>query len=207
MSILSSVNTQNQTGQLEDGSTRFGTQLSTLWPVVVWASCHRSLFIPQVELTGNSIYEYIHPADHDEMTAVLTAQPYHSHFVHGNRQPTTSVDTAPAQRQWLCVLCRIRDGTLLLSEDEVCPRQKKRWPHLWRVQGNTWLSSPLTLITLFVFHLSFLHYRKKYKLSIIIQCCVVLSLYRALLKKLIKCNLTLTSIRQLESIIIMEIYY
>ncbi|KAG8010374.1 Single-minded-like protein 1-A [Nibea albiflora] len=36
-----------------------------------------------VELTGNSIYEYIHPADHDEMTAVLTAhQPYHSHFVH-----------------------------------------------------------------------------------------------------------------------------
>lgn len=26
----------------------------------------------QVELTGNSIYEYIHPADHDEMTAVLT---------------------------------------------------------------------------------------------------------------------------------------
>lgn len=38
----------------------------------------------QVELTGNSIYEYIHPADHDEMTAVLTAhQPYHSHFVQG----------------------------------------------------------------------------------------------------------------------------
>ncbi|XP_077567967.1 single-minded homolog 1-like isoform X2 [Stigmatopora nigra] len=36
----------------------------------------------KVELTGNSIFEYIHPADHDEMTAVLTAhQPYHSHFV------------------------------------------------------------------------------------------------------------------------------
>lgn len=29
----------------------------------------------QVELTGNSIYEYIHPADHDEMTAVLSAAP------------------------------------------------------------------------------------------------------------------------------------
>lgn len=49
----------------------------------------------QVELTGNSIYEYIHPADHDEMTAVLTAhQPYHSHFVQGKvhsppRPPTT----------------------------------------------------------------------------------------------------------------------
>lgn len=40
---------------------------------------------PQVELTGNSIYEYVHPADHDEMTAVLTPhQPYHSHFVQGN---------------------------------------------------------------------------------------------------------------------------
>lgn len=41
----------------------------------------------QVELTGNSIFEYIHPADHDEMTAVLTAhQPYHSHFVHGEQE-------------------------------------------------------------------------------------------------------------------------
>ncbi|XP_056289974.1 single-minded homolog 1-A isoform X2 [Pseudoliparis swirei] len=45
------------------------------------ASVH--LGLSQVELTGNSIYDYIHPADHDEMTAVLTAhQPYHSHFVH-----------------------------------------------------------------------------------------------------------------------------
>ncbi|KAK2493361.1 hypothetical protein MC885_005641 [Smutsia gigantea] len=44
------------------------------------ASVH--LGLSQVELTGNSIYEYIHPADHDEVTAVLTAhQPYHSHFV------------------------------------------------------------------------------------------------------------------------------
>ncbi|KPP60644.1 hypothetical protein Z043_121333, partial [Scleropages formosus] len=31
------------------------------------ASVH--LGLSQVELTGNSIYEYIHPADHDEMTA------------------------------------------------------------------------------------------------------------------------------------------
>lgn len=39
-----------------------------------------------MELTGNSIYEYIHPADQDEMSAVLTAhQPFHSHFVHGNQ--------------------------------------------------------------------------------------------------------------------------
>ncbi|XP_061192146.1 single-minded homolog 2-like isoform X2 [Saccostrea echinata] len=37
------------------------------------ASVH--LGLSQVELTGNSIYEYVHPADHDEMTAVLN---YHS---------------------------------------------------------------------------------------------------------------------------------
>ncbi|XP_049821135.1 single-minded homolog 1 isoform X2 [Aethina tumida] len=36
------------------------------------ASVH--LGLSQVELTGNSIYEYIHPADHDEMTAVLSPQ-------------------------------------------------------------------------------------------------------------------------------------
>lgn len=45
------------------------------------ASVH--LGLSQVELTGNSIYEYIHPADQDEMTAVLTMhQPtQHSHGV------------------------------------------------------------------------------------------------------------------------------
>uniref|UniRef100_H2YLX1 Uncharacterized protein n=1 Tax=Ciona savignyi TaxID=51511 RepID=H2YLX1_CIOSA len=37
------------------------------------ASMH--LGLSQVELTGNSIYEYIHPGDHDEMKAVLTAPP------------------------------------------------------------------------------------------------------------------------------------
>ncbi|XP_076076393.1 single-minded homolog 1-like isoform X1 [Mytilus galloprovincialis] len=45
------------------------------------ASVH--LGLSQVELTGNSVYEYIHPADHDEMTAVLTlAPPYQGHFGH-----------------------------------------------------------------------------------------------------------------------------
>ncbi|XP_030736728.1 single-minded homolog 2 [Globicephala melas] len=44
------------------------------------ASVH--LGLSQVELTGNSIYEYIHPSDHDEMTAVLTAhQPLHHHLL------------------------------------------------------------------------------------------------------------------------------
>nr|CAD7585561.1 unnamed protein product [Timema genevievae] len=43
------------------------------------------LGLVQVELTGNSIYEYIHPADHDEMTSVLTStQPVyqHTHIIH-----------------------------------------------------------------------------------------------------------------------------
>nr|XP_006628112.1 PREDICTED: single-minded homolog 2 isoform X1 [Lepisosteus oculatus] len=44
------------------------------------ASVH--LGLSQVELTGNSIYEYIHPSDHDEMTGVLSAhQPLHPHFL------------------------------------------------------------------------------------------------------------------------------
>uniref|UniRef100_A0A3Q1ISA4 SIM bHLH transcription factor 2 n=1 Tax=Anabas testudineus TaxID=64144 RepID=A0A3Q1ISA4_ANATE len=43
------------------------------------ASVH--LGLSQVELTGNSIFEYIHPSDHDEMTAVLgLRQPPHYHF-------------------------------------------------------------------------------------------------------------------------------
>ncbi|XP_059485989.1 single-minded homolog 1-like [Neocloeon triangulifer] len=37
------------------------------------ASVH--LGLSQVELTGNSIYEYIHPADHDEMNSVLSITP------------------------------------------------------------------------------------------------------------------------------------
>lgn len=38
----------------------------------------------QVELTGNSIYEYIHPSDHEEMTALLTIhQPYHPYLLQG----------------------------------------------------------------------------------------------------------------------------
>ncbi|KAB1284177.1 Single-minded-like protein 2 [Camelus dromedarius] len=46
------------------------------------ASVH--LGLSQVELTGNSIYEYIHPSDHDEMTAVLAAhQPLHHHLLQG----------------------------------------------------------------------------------------------------------------------------
>uniref|UniRef100_A0A096LYC0 SIM bHLH transcription factor 2 n=1 Tax=Poecilia formosa TaxID=48698 RepID=A0A096LYC0_POEFO len=46
------------------------------------ASVH--LGLSQVELTGNSIFEYIHPSDHDEMTTVLSfQQPPHHHFCPG----------------------------------------------------------------------------------------------------------------------------
>jgi len=39
------------------------------------ASVH--LGLSQVELTGNSIYEYIHPQDHDEVNSLLAIQPMH----------------------------------------------------------------------------------------------------------------------------------
>ncbi|XP_070411770.1 single-minded homolog 2-like [Nothobranchius furzeri] len=43
------------------------------------ASVH--LGLSQVELTGNSIFEYIHPSDHDEMTAVLSLPQTHLHHL------------------------------------------------------------------------------------------------------------------------------
>lgn len=115
----------------------------------------------QVELTGNSIYEYIHPADHDEMTAVLTAhQPYHSHFVQGkaavckrHRDPSQSAASSfsfrygrdRGSRRLSHVLStptptprRVRDRALLLLEDEVRLGQEERGPHLRRLQG-AWL--------------------------------------------------------------------
>uniref|UniRef100_A0A3Q2E2P1 Uncharacterized protein n=1 Tax=Cyprinodon variegatus TaxID=28743 RepID=A0A3Q2E2P1_CYPVA len=50
------------------------------------ASVH--LGLSQVELTGNSIFEYIHPSDHDEVTAILSAQqPRHHYFYPGTTSP------------------------------------------------------------------------------------------------------------------------
>lgn len=47
--------------------------------------------LPQVELTGNSIFEYIHPSDHDEMTAVLSlCQPTRHHLSQGDIPHTLS---------------------------------------------------------------------------------------------------------------------
>uniref|UniRef100_A0A8C9VQR2 SIM bHLH transcription factor 2 n=1 Tax=Scleropages formosus TaxID=113540 RepID=A0A8C9VQR2_SCLFO len=56
------------------------------------ASVH--LGLSQVELTGNSIFEYIHPSDHDEMTAVLSAhQPLHPHVLQGALRSRASATT------------------------------------------------------------------------------------------------------------------
>ncbi|GBP38191.1 Single-minded homolog 2 [Eumeta japonica] len=47
------------------------------------AELHISCVTPiEVELTGNSIYEYIHQGDHDEMTAVLSLQQPHPYLGH-----------------------------------------------------------------------------------------------------------------------------
>ena len=50
------------------------------------------ILLLQVELTGNSIYEYIHPSDHDEMSAMLTLHPhFHPHFPQGNASFVTNM--------------------------------------------------------------------------------------------------------------------
>ena len=63
----------------------------------------------QVELTGNSIYEYIHPADHDEMTSVLSS-PQHL-FQHGGplQQHAFEVERAFFLRM-KCVLAKRNAG-------------------------------------------------------------------------------------------------
>lgn len=50
--------------------------------IIQFSLIGRFFFFSQVELTGNSVYEYIHPADHDEMTALLTVhQPCPPHIL------------------------------------------------------------------------------------------------------------------------------
>lgn len=108
----------------------------------------------QVELTGNSIFEYIHPSDHDEMTAVLSAhQPLHPHFLPGLRASLTHkyipmcvrhfslsaqarIRTHTALICHVCVCLRVRDGAILLPQDEVCISQAERRPDVRRLQGN-----------------------------------------------------------------------
>lgn len=102
----------------------------------------------QVELTGNSIYEYIHPADHDEMTAVLTAhQPYHSHFVQGKVQRVKqrggkegSGRRPGAASSLTCALCplspRVRDRALFFPAHEMRLGQEECRADLRRLQGR-----------------------------------------------------------------------
>ncbi|XP_034253750.1 single-minded homolog 2 [Thrips palmi] len=68
------------------------------------ASVH--LGLSQVELTGNSMYEYIHPADHDEMTAVLSVhQPLHT----DSNSPELEIERAFFLRM-KCVLAKRNAG-------------------------------------------------------------------------------------------------
>jgi single-minded-like protein len=48
------------------------------------ASVH--LGLSQVELTGNSIYEYVHPADHEEVTQLLNMTPPPQYFIPNMKQ-------------------------------------------------------------------------------------------------------------------------
>jgi hypothetical protein len=41
------------------------------------------MIFAQVELTGNNIYEYLHPADHDELAALLSHPT--AHALHGGQ--------------------------------------------------------------------------------------------------------------------------
>ncbi|KAJ1532336.1 hypothetical protein ONE63_000942 [Megalurothrips usitatus] len=68
------------------------------------ASVH--LGLSQVELTGNSMYEYIHPADHEEMTAVLSVhQPLHT----DTNSPELEIERAFFLRM-KCVLAKRNAG-------------------------------------------------------------------------------------------------
>ena len=40
-----------------------------------------SIIILKVELTGNSIYEYIHPSDHEEISSLLNTVPPAQYYV------------------------------------------------------------------------------------------------------------------------------
>lgn len=71
----------------------------------------RRLPVPQVELTGNSIFEYIHPSDHDEMTAVLSlCQPAQHHVTPGGVRPPFCLSRKYANKSpmyWYHVCVRV----------------------------------------------------------------------------------------------------
>ena len=94
-----------------------------------------TFFFLQVELTGNSIYEYIHPADHEEMTSVLTVQP----TVSGSVVEGMNVERMKIRQQTIThfnwIWNRIWSGKSFLRADEVRLGQKERGTHYRRLQG------------------------------------------------------------------------
>lgn len=60
------------------------------------ASVHVGL--SQVELTGNSIYEYVHPADQEEISQLLNTLPPSLH-AHHSHSPSTSSSSSPDSPQ------------------------------------------------------------------------------------------------------------
>uniref|UniRef100_A0A668RJ03 SIM bHLH transcription factor 2 n=1 Tax=Oreochromis aureus TaxID=47969 RepID=A0A668RJ03_OREAU len=78
------------------------------------ASVH--LGLSQVELTGNSIFEYIHPSDHDEMTAVLSLRqaPQHHFLPDWEAIMSSSIQTYEIERSFFlrmkCVLAKRNAG-------------------------------------------------------------------------------------------------
>uniref|UniRef100_A0A672MCV5 Single-minded homolog 1-A-like n=1 Tax=Sinocyclocheilus grahami TaxID=75366 RepID=A0A672MCV5_SINGR len=108
------------------------------------ASVH--LGLSQVELTGNSIYEYIHPADHDEMTAVLTAhQPYHSHFAElTGYEPQDLIEKTLYHHVHSCDTFHLRCAHhLLLVKGQVTT---KYYRFLAKQGGWVWVQSYATIV-------------------------------------------------------------
>lgn len=54
------------------------------------ASVH--LGLSQVELTGNSIYEYVHPADHDELNQLLNLAPPPQYLMQSVNKPPQDIE-------------------------------------------------------------------------------------------------------------------
>uniref|UniRef100_A0A3Q4GXK9 Neuronal PAS domain protein 1 n=1 Tax=Neolamprologus brichardi TaxID=32507 RepID=A0A3Q4GXK9_NEOBR len=76
------------------------------------ASVH--LGLSQVELTGNSIFEYIHPSDHDEMTAVLSL-PYIN-----RKGPAPGLKETPVLGEWNTILHFPTDCCVAPEEKAPC---------------------------------------------------------------------------------------
>ncbi|XP_067946380.1 single-minded homolog 1-like [Watersipora subatra] len=71
------------------------------------ASIH--LGLSQVELTGNSVYDYLHPSDHDEMTSLLQAHHHHQPYIPHLQTTDTEVPKAFFMRM-KCVLAKRNAG-------------------------------------------------------------------------------------------------